>query len=63
MCWEIRQHYLPAQAPGRFLLKGKGGWSGLVWGGRRLLEPPVLLSAGFWYQYPSSLLVFYVLGP
>ncbi|XP_058709354.1 complement component C8 gamma chain isoform X3 [Poecile atricapillus] len=22
MCWEIRQHYLPAQAPGRFLLKG-----------------------------------------
>ncbi|NXG02158.1 CO8G protein, partial [Sakesphorus luctuosus] len=24
MCWEIRQHYLPAQAPGRFLLKGHG---------------------------------------
>ncbi|XP_017588903.1 PREDICTED: complement component C8 gamma chain [Corvus brachyrhynchos] len=23
MCWEIRQHYLPAQAPGRFLLKGR----------------------------------------
>ncbi|XP_056361408.1 complement component C8 gamma chain [Oenanthe melanoleuca] len=23
MCWEIRQHYLPAQAPGRFLLKGQ----------------------------------------
>ncbi|XP_038012014.1 complement component C8 gamma chain isoform X2 [Motacilla alba alba] len=22
MCWEIRQHYLPAQAPGHFLLKG-----------------------------------------
>ncbi|NWV04086.1 CO8G protein, partial [Ptilonorhynchus violaceus] len=22
MCWEIRQVYLPAQAPGRFLLKG-----------------------------------------
>ncbi|XP_066057333.1 complement component C8 gamma chain [Chamaea fasciata] len=22
MCWEIKQHYLPAQAPGRFLLKG-----------------------------------------
>ncbi|XP_027559211.1 complement component C8 gamma chain [Neopelma chrysocephalum] len=24
MCWEIRQRYLPAQAPGRFLLKGHG---------------------------------------
>ncbi|OPJ86356.1 complement component C8 gamma chain [Patagioenas fasciata monilis] len=24
MCWEIRQRYLPAQAPGRFLLKGRG---------------------------------------
>ncbi|KAF1669722.1 CO8G protein, partial [Pygoscelis papua] len=24
MCWEIRQHYLPAQAHGRFLLKGRG---------------------------------------
>ncbi|NWU69549.1 CO8G protein, partial [Pterocles burchelli] len=24
MCWEIRQRYLPAQAPGRFLLKGCG---------------------------------------
>ncbi|NWV19243.1 CO8G protein, partial [Origma solitaria] len=23
MCWEIRQHYLPAQAPGRFRLKGR----------------------------------------
>ncbi|XP_014111839.1 PREDICTED: complement component C8 gamma chain isoform X2 [Pseudopodoces humilis] len=23
MCWEIRQHYLPAQAPGHFLLKGR----------------------------------------
>ncbi|NXA80026.1 CO8G protein, partial [Thryothorus ludovicianus] len=22
MCWEIRQHYLPAQTPGHFLLKG-----------------------------------------
>ncbi|NXX29111.1 CO8G protein, partial [Nicator chloris] len=22
MCWEIRQRYLPTQAPGRFLLKG-----------------------------------------
>ncbi|NXR22369.1 CO8G protein, partial [Cinclus mexicanus] len=27
MCWEIRQHYLPAQAPGRFLLKGEGDCS------------------------------------
>ncbi|NWY39937.1 CO8G protein, partial [Sylvia atricapilla] len=26
VCWEIRQHYLPAQAPGRFLLKGEGNW-------------------------------------
>lgn len=24
MCWEIRQRYLPAQAHGRFLLKGRG---------------------------------------
>ncbi|NXN15208.1 CO8G protein, partial [Indicator maculatus] len=24
MCWEIRQRYLPAQARGRFLLKGSG---------------------------------------
>nr|XP_005513732.2 complement component C8 gamma chain [Columba livia] len=24
MCWEIRQRYLPAQARGRFLLKGRG---------------------------------------
>ncbi|XP_072739205.1 complement component C8 gamma chain isoform X2 [Ciconia boyciana] len=24
MCWEIRQCYLPAQAHGRFLLKGRG---------------------------------------
>ncbi|NWR89550.1 CO8G protein, partial [Furnarius figulus] len=24
ICWEIRQHYLPVQAPGRFLLKGHG---------------------------------------
>ncbi|KFW11602.1 Complement component C8 gamma chain, partial [Eurypyga helias] len=24
MCWEIRQRYLPAQGPGRFLLKGRG---------------------------------------
>ncbi|KFO58565.1 Complement component C8 gamma chain, partial [Corvus brachyrhynchos] len=23
MCWEIRQHYLPAQAPGRFLRRRK----------------------------------------
>ncbi|XP_053818340.1 complement component C8 gamma chain isoform X1 [Vidua chalybeata] len=23
MCWEIRQHYLPTQAPGHFLLKGR----------------------------------------
>uniref|UniRef100_A0A8C3D2F1 Uncharacterized protein n=1 Tax=Corvus moneduloides TaxID=1196302 RepID=A0A8C3D2F1_CORMO len=29
MCWEIRQHYLPTQAPGRFLLKGEGDWSGV----------------------------------
>ncbi|NXB77527.1 CO8G protein, partial [Donacobius atricapilla] len=27
MCWEIRQHYLPTQAPGRFLLKGEGNCS------------------------------------
>ncbi|NXT71002.1 CO8G protein, partial [Chaetops frenatus] len=27
ICWEIRQHYLPAQAPGRFLLKGEGDCS------------------------------------
>ncbi|NXP62169.1 CO8G protein, partial [Chloropsis cyanopogon] len=27
MCWEIRQHYLPTQAPGRFLLKGEGDCS------------------------------------
>ncbi|NWX30995.1 CO8G protein, partial [Notiomystis cincta] len=26
ICWEIRQHYLPTQAPGRFLLKGEGDW-------------------------------------
>ncbi|XP_025962005.2 complement component C8 gamma chain [Dromaius novaehollandiae] len=24
MCWEIKQHYLPAKAHGRFLLKGRG---------------------------------------
>ncbi|NWI90950.1 CO8G protein, partial [Pitta sordida] len=24
ICWEIRQRYRPAQAPGRFLLKGRG---------------------------------------
>ncbi|NXG86616.1 CO8G protein, partial [Stercorarius parasiticus] len=24
MCWEIRQRYLPTQAHGRFLLKGRG---------------------------------------
>ncbi|KAM9370777.1 complement component C8 gamma chain [Phaethornis superciliosus] len=24
MCWEIRQHYHPAQTPGHFLLKGRG---------------------------------------
>ncbi|NXE55663.1 CO8G protein, partial [Casuarius casuarius] len=24
MCWEIKQHYLPAKARGRFLLKGRG---------------------------------------
>ncbi|KFU85343.1 Complement component C8 gamma chain, partial [Chaetura pelagica] len=24
MCWEIQQRYLPAQAHGRFLLKGRG---------------------------------------
>ncbi|NXK68815.1 CO8G protein, partial [Sylvietta virens] len=27
MCWEIRQHYLPAQAPRHFLLKGEGDCS------------------------------------
>lgn len=27
MCWEIRQRYLPAQAHGRFLLKGEGCWA------------------------------------
>ncbi|NXD02070.1 CO8G protein, partial [Certhia familiaris] len=27
MCWEIRQHYLPAQAPGCFQLKGEGDCS------------------------------------
>ncbi|NWT71564.1 CO8G protein, partial [Prunella himalayana] len=27
MCWEIRQHYLPTQAPGHFLLKGEGDCS------------------------------------
>ncbi|NXQ27285.1 CO8G protein, partial [Alaudala cheleensis] len=27
MCWEIRQHYLPAQGSGRFLLKGEGDCS------------------------------------
>ncbi|NXU69978.1 CO8G protein, partial [Horornis vulcanius] len=27
MCWEIRQHYLPAQAPGCFLLRGEGNCS------------------------------------
>ncbi|NXY26289.1 CO8G protein, partial [Atrichornis clamosus] len=29
MCWEIRQHYIPIQAPGRFLLKGEGDWAGV----------------------------------
>ncbi|XP_068771429.1 complement component C8 gamma chain [Struthio camelus] len=24
ICWEIKQHYLPAKAHGRFLLKGRG---------------------------------------
>ncbi|NXG52683.1 CO8G protein, partial [Psilopogon haemacephalus] len=24
MCWEVRQHYSPARARGRFLLKGRG---------------------------------------
>uniref|UniRef100_A0A8D0KZX6 Complement C8 gamma chain n=1 Tax=Strix occidentalis caurina TaxID=311401 RepID=A0A8D0KZX6_STROC len=29
ICWEIRQRYLPAQARGRFLLKGEGDWAGV----------------------------------
>lgn len=32
MCWEIRQRYLPAQAHGRFLLKGEGGRAAAVGG-------------------------------
>lgn len=41
MCWEIRQHYLSTQAPGHFVLKGEGDWSGVAGG---CWSPPVLLS-------------------
>lgn len=57
MCWEIRQRYLPAQAHGRFLLKGEGGRAGVVWGlwAPWSWSPPLLLSAGLWYQCPPSI--------
>lgn len=59
MCWEIRQHYLPAQAPGRFLLKGEGDWSGVAG------APQFCSQQGFSsnVSLPSALPVFYVLGP
>lgn len=31
MCWEIRQRYLPAEARGRFFLKGERDWAGVAW--------------------------------
>lgn len=53
MCWEIRQRYLPAQARGRFLLKGEGGRAG-GGAGTMELKPPLLLSAAIWDWRPSS---------
>lgn len=55
MCWEIRQRYLPAQARGRFLLKGEtaqAGGHGLR--GPCGWSPTLLLSAGLWYLCPPS---------